>query len=388
MFNRQINRIDKTLNYSIEFTEFLKRGKRLLAFKDNEKLLFEVYDKNDELVHPYFFQIEQMIEAYEKSKDTELFSSIWIDKNFQQELSNNNHRFHQFSNKLSGYNDDIIIDLITNWISKNSPSNGNAWNSFNCTLRILNWLRMLLLLNTKSFNDEGRWEKIERSMFVQVKYISKNIEYHIPGNHVAIQYYVLWLFSNIFPEWKNVIDELKNSERLFVTEFINEYLESGLHFEQSFHYHIQITLIGLYYVYSKQNLNEKIDEEYLNTLRKATEVVDSLISKDQYIPMLSDNCFTFFHKNLSEDLSNISYLSQDLIEQSDVSEKANPITDLKNQYVIAILEESNLIFDVGNIGVAFNPGHGHSDLLSFIYGYNKYPIFIDAGTRKYSPLQE
>jgi hypothetical protein len=225
-------------------------------------------------------------------------------------------------------------------------------------------------------------------MFVQVKYISKNIEYHIPGNHVAIQYYVLWLFSNIFPEWKNVIDELKNSERLFVTEFINEYLESGLHFEQSFHYHIQITLIGLYYVYSKQNLNEKIDEEYLNTLRKATEVVDSLISKDQYIPMLSDNCFTFFHKNLSEDLSNISYLSQDLIEQSDVSEKANPITDLKNQYVIAILEESNLIFDVGNIGVAFNPGHGHSDLLSFIYGYNKYPIFIDAGTRKYSPLQE
>jgi hypothetical protein len=143
LFNRQINRIDKTLNYSIEFTEFLKRGKRLLAFKDNEKLLFEVYDKNDELVHPYFFQIEQMIEAYEKSKDTELFSSIWIDKNFQQELSNNNHRFHQFSNKLSGYNDDIIIDLITNWISKNSPSNGNAWNSFNCTLRILNWLRML-----------------------------------------------------------------------------------------------------------------------------------------------------------------------------------------------------------------------------------------------------
>jgi hypothetical protein len=387
-FDRQLKSIGKALNHSIEFEEFLKRTKKILTFRDNKSLLWNAYVKNDELVHPYFFQIEKVIEAYAKSKDINVISSIWIDKNIYPEISNNNHRFHQFSDNLSGYNDDLIIELINNWILQISPSKGNAWNSFNCTLRVLNWLRMLMQIKTSSSYANEHWKEIEHSMFVQAAFISKNIEHHIPGNHVAIQYYVLWLFSNVFPEWKNSIPELINSEKLFVTEFINEFLECGLHFEQSFHYHIQITLIGLYYLQSKHNLNEEIEEEYLNTLRKATEIVDCFISKDQYIPMLSDNCFTFFHKNLSEDTSNISSLSENLFGLSDGTKTVNPIVYLQNQYIIVNLEDSKLIFDVGNIGLESNPGHGHSDLLSFIYSYKKHPIFIDPGTRKYSLSQE
>jgi len=356
----------------------------LLTCGDNNSLLWNSYVKNDELVHSYFFQIEQLIEAYAKSKDSDIFSSIWTDNNFDMEIYNNNHRFHQFSDILSNYNDDVIIDSISNWIILNPPSKGKGWNSFNCTLRIFNWLRMLMLLKSFSFNDNDRWGKIERSMFVQVAYIIKNIEHHLPGNHVVIQYYVLWLFANLFPEWATSLAELKESEKLYVEEFLNEYLESGLHFEQSCHYHIQITLVGLYYLQSKRNLNEEIDKEYLNTLGKATNVINYLVPKNQNIPMLSDNCFTFFHKNLSEDLSNISALSNNLIEQTDVVNEINPIKDLQNQYIIASFKDSNLILDVGNIGLKSNPGHGHSDLLSFIYSYKNLPIFIDPGTGKYS----
>ena len=43
-----------------------------------------------------------------------------------------------------------------------------------------------------------------------------------------------------------------------------------------------------------------------------------------------------------------------------------------------------LIIDVGNIGLRNNPGHGHSDLLSFIYCSRGISVMIDPGTKGYA----
>lgn len=373
--------ISKVDNIEIsDLHEAIKKAEKLFALDD--KSIYKFGLKNPLQHHPYYFQAKDFIENI--SKDTYGFSKI---NSEDDEIINNYHRFFLFAEIFSDSNceQESRINLIINWIGNVPRSNKKAWTGFNATIRLLNWIKILIDIDKNFVINETDSKKIIRSIFENIYFVRKHIEYHIPGNHIIFQFYILWLISEIFPNWKDSKEINQFAYKNLVEEFDAEFLESGFHFEQSYHYHLQITLLGIYWKYNLSKLGKKLDPKIKSKIENAVRLTDKFILGNEYIPMLADNCFTFFHENNYEDFSNLNYLRNNIFNISDESKNNE---EIENQYIIANKFNKKLIVDVGNIGLPCNPGHGHSDIFSFLFSYKEQPIFIDPGTRKYNNSKE
>ena len=64
------------------------------------------------------------------------------------------------------------------WISSNSNRYSIGWNSYPLSLRITNWIKWAWIYETKLDT------KVSNSLYSQAKFLSKNLEYHLLGNHL------------------------------------------------------------------------------------------------------------------------------------------------------------------------------------------------------------
>lgn len=349
------------------------------------------YSTDFNLIHRYFNDVGELFVSYDKYKNKIDFENFWniIEVQTDLEIQNNYQRFYFFPETVeaNNFNPEFGLKLIDGWIDRFPPSKDISWNAFNCTIRLINWFKILKKLPKEYKINQNLWNKIQVSIYKQINYISSHIEYHIPGNHVIIQFYVLWLVSVVFPAWNKTIKIISEAEKLFKKELQNEFLTNGFHFEHSYHYHVQVTLFGMLWLIGMKNLNNFVEERVLKILKKASLLLEEFINPNGYLPMLGDNCFCFLTRNLYEDIELFKILKPMAFAGVFPKVKSSNVLDIKGLYVLARSFESEIIFDVSNIGLPNNPGHGHSDILSIIYSFKRHPIFVDPGTKKYSSDQ-
>ncbi|MCH7973374.1 MAG: alginate lyase family protein [Bacteroidetes bacterium] len=346
-------------------------------------------DTDFKLIHHYFNDVDEIFISLDRNKSE--FENFWkiIEDQTDLEIQNNYQRFYFFAEtiEVNNFNPEFGLKLIDEWIDRFPPSKDISWNTFNCTIRLINWFKILGKLPKEYKINRNLWNKIHISIYKQINYISSHIEYHIPGNHIIIQLYVLWLVSVVFPAWNKTIKKISEAEKLFKKELQNEFLTNGFHFEHSYHYHVQVTLFGMLWLIGMKNLNNFVEENVLKILTSTSLLLEEFINPNGYLPMLGDNCFCFLTRNLYEDIELFKILKPMALTGVFPKVKSSKVLDIKGSYVLARSFESEIIFDVSNIGLPNNPGHGHSDLLSIIYSFKGHPIFVDPGTKKYSSDQ-
>ena len=305
------------------------------------------------------------------------------------EIMNNLYRFHliaEISNELKMTPPEKIA-IIVEWIDNISVSRNSKWNGFNTSMRLINWMKILHSLPDQFQPESNNWEKIVNSIILHLKIISHNIENHVPGNHVLIQYFSQWLVYNIFSEWKNSeVYSTRNKNKL-LKEIGKEFYKDGLHFEFSFHYHVQVTLFSLIWLYGLSVLGQQISTEVKNKIAKASNLIKGFLFPDGTIPMIGDNCYTFLNSSLKEDINLCIRLTNLILSERNDNKKSDNKLVITKSYLISQVGDSKIIFDIGNIGYKSNPGHGHSDLLSILY-FNKELLFIDPGTNTYNNIEE
>lgn len=324
----------------------------------------------------YYKKLRIEISQFTNDKDLSVFKKMWNDKTDDVEINYNYQRFYLFNDVFNelDISEESRIQLVLGWIMHNE-NYSLGWTGFNCAIRLMNWLKILGDINTQNLNNES-WKIIQKSIYLQHKFNKSNIEHHIPGNHILFQYLSVWLISITFLEWIKEEEEKKALNNL-IQEFEKEFLDSGLHFELSSHYHLQITLAGLYFLDILKNNSREIPKTLKTKIYSAVDVINKLLI-GSYYPVIGDNCYNFFNEDKSTDIENISCLSNNV--PIDNSKK---IINFDNFYIICKNKKFKIIFDVGEIGPSQNPGHGHADVLSFVLGYNDFPIFIDPGTKRY-----
>lgn len=330
----------------------------------------------------YYQELKNIVNTVSDGSDVACFDNYWNKPSDDVELNYNYQRFYLFNEVFTELKtpDKIKIDLILSWI--NGTKNINfAWTGFNCAIRLINWIKILKSIDHENIGDQT-WNEIQSSIYQQHKFNKSNIEHHIPGNHVLLQYYSQWLISIIFPDWIKKSEEEKTLQKL-VSEIEKEYLNSGLHFELSSHYHLQITLVGMYLISHLEKLGHKVPNELSVIMSKAVALIDDFLIGDYY-PSIGDGCYNFFHESKYEDLQNLFYLKKELQIET---EKIREVTSYDDIYIVLRRKKFHVIFDVGEIGLKQNSGHGHADTLNFLLGYKNIPIFIDPGTRRYSNTQ-
>ena len=377
--------------YLVVFNKKLNRLNNVIAFKTiSEKLhnvigsdsIFQSGVEQSQNHFQYHNELKVNINDFTNTRDISVISNYWNTAADDVEINYNYQRFYLFKEVFDELEtpDEIKIQLMMEWVTKSNNVH-LAWTGFNCAMRIINWLKILNDISPENMPLDT-WSIIQQSIYLQHRFNLSNIENHIPGNHVLIQYYSAWLISKIFSGWETKIDSERSLQKL-LREIDVEFLDSGLHFELSTHYHLQISLVGLHLIGHLQNLNMKVPNGLMSTINKVASVTGNFVIGNYY-PLIGDGCYNFFHEKYDEDIQNIYHLRDKFLH----NKKMDPITNYYDQYIVIKNNNFHMIIDVGQIGLKQNPGHGHADLLSIVLGYNKIPIFIDPGTFQYNNKEE
>ena len=120
-------------------------------------------------------------------------------------------------------------DLIRKWIDENPIGIGNGWESYPLSLRICNWIKWSLAGNPLE-------ETALSSLALQTRYLSKEVEYHLLGNHLFANAKAL-IFAGAFFQGRLADAWLACGLRIMKAQLSEQVLEDGGHFERSPMYH-------------------------------------------------------------------------------------------------------------------------------------------------------
>lgn len=379
-------RISSLKDIETKYVEVNKKEKFInisdkLKFSGVNKHIWDLGTKFSSPNHNYVKFVEKLLNSYLNSSDENNLSKFWKHEHEDIEFIYNVQRMYLFKEIMESleYSDNQKLKVINSWIDNNPPEKGKAWMGFNCSIRLINWVKILSSIDNYDLIEDNYLEKIYCSIHQNLEFIKNNIEHHIPGNHVIFQYFAVWITLFLLDNNENKI-----YADLFEKEFNSEFLDSGLHFEKSTHYHLQVLQLGVYYSLIYFNNINIIPALLFDKIKKAYKILDGFSFQKNNLPLIGDNCYNFFHFNLQEDAQNLNALKEYL----EISENHSDILEISNDYFISKKFNSHIIFDIGNIGLRQNPGHGHSDLLSIIFSHNGVPIFTDPGTKRYSNKHE
>ena len=238
-------------------------------------------------------------------------------------------------------------------------------NPFPTSLRIINWIKFIckhkiydsLIINILAFD---------------VKRLSKNIEFHLLGNHLLENAFALYFAGNFFGNEKL----LKISKNIIKKQLNEQILEDGGHFELSPMYHS----IMLYRVLDCINLLElnKINEDksFIIKLKSKAELMMGWLQNIRYkngsLPLFNDSARGIC-PNSSKILNYFKKLNL-VSNKRSLSDSGYRKFSGKNYEFVA---------DVGAIGPSYQSGHGHADTFNFEFHINKIPIIVDTGISTY-----
>ncbi|MBK5285217.1 MAG: heparinase II/III family protein [Bacteroidia bacterium] len=259
------------------------------------------------------------------------------------------------------------ITLIHHFID-NTDFRSHSYDPYPASLRGINWIKFLI----KNTIEEA---KIDESLFRQYVKLSKETEYHLGANHILENGFSLLFAAFYFHDEKF----FQLAENILMKELQEQILPDGAHFELSTMYH----RIILHHTLDCVNM--------MMNKRTENDMLQNLLS-DKASAMLSwMNQMTFSNNEMPDlnDSANNIALSPD--ELNTYAQKLSIFTDKiplsVSGYRKISFPKYEIIVDAGNVMPPYNPGHSHSDMLSFCININNKPVIVDCGTSTYDNNQ-
>ncbi|MCK9539362.1 heparinase II/III family protein [Dokdonella sp.] len=267
-------------------------------------------------------------------------------------------------------------DLIARWIAQNPPGQGNGWEPYPTSLRIVNWIAWLLAGNAPD-------SAMLHSLAVQARWLRRRLEVHLLGNHLWANAKAL-VFAGSFFAGPQAEAWRARGLALLRRELEEQWLADGGHFERSPMYHaivladlldlIQLTQChpGLLPTPDVQRWREQVPR-MLRWLRVMSH-------PDGGIAFFNDAALDIApgHAALAERARALG-LKVDQAPLAAIEALAD------SGYVRLAAGPAVLIADVGAIGPDYLPGHAHADTLSFELSLDGRRMLVNSGTSVYAP---
>jgi uncharacterized heparinase superfamily protein len=262
------------------------------------------------------------------------------------------------------------VETMERWMEENPPGKGNGWEPYPLSRRISNWVGWLI---GDSMQAELR-ANIEKSLAVQVEWLSRRMEWHLLGNHLLANAKALVMGGAYFAgdsadRW------LCEGTEILRQELREQVLEDGGHFELSPMYHALILedildLINLAAVYPQALGRE--EKEWREIAGKMLGWLAQLTHPNGQLGYFNDSV-----QGVAAEAAALKMYAGRLA----VEERRVPLGP--SGYVRLEAGGTVALFDIGPIGPGYQPGHGHCDLLSLELSHYGRPMITNSGVSTY-----
>jgi hypothetical protein len=233
------------------------------------------------------------------------------------------------------------------------------------SLRGINWIKFMSI-------HEIRNAQIDKCLYQQYQILSKNLEYHILGNHLLENAFSL-LFGAYYFKNANLYDvSLKILEEQLEEQILND----GAHFERSPMYH-QIILFRVLDSINLLRSNDWKQRKLLDLLEeKASKMLcwlECISSTRGDIPMFQDSAI-----GIAPSTNQLINYANEL----NIHWESNARL-LESGYRKLKTGALELIANIGEVAPSYQPGHAHADEFNFMLYSQGEPIIVDTGISTY-----
>lgn len=270
--------------------------------------------------------------------------------------------------------------MAKDWMTANPPGTRPGWDPYPLSRRIVAWTNIGLDLI-----DIPGWEPFWRqhlgpSIWQQAAVLRENLERDLENNHLIANYKALAWVGLLFPNWPEAQHWKRFGLNRFWKEIHRQVLPDGGHNERSISYHA-IVMHDLDDIAMLCECAETpAPEDIKRILNRMNHFLRGMQAPDGSYPMLNDSV-----PGYPCDWSRLTIGKND--SDQSIQETAVPRTlSLFPDTGYAVIRRNNdqyLYFDIGHMGPAHLPGHGHADALSVnLFAGGKWRI-VDPGVYTY-----
>ena len=338
----------------------------------------------------------------------------------------NRHKHFVTLGKAYNYTKNIkyyeeFVRQLTDWLEENPYGVGVNWTStMEVAMRTISWIWAYLLFRSiPQFSELASC--FLKAIFLHGKHIYDYRSEHLHStNHIIGEAAALYLISVQLPFLdKNAKWRLK-AKQIIEREVKRQFYIDGGSKEQSFSYQRFVLNLMLQVCIFSKKIDDKFSDNFETMLVKMAEFMMYSIGPNNELPMIGDSdgarglplisnkefwvekdifClgaalfgrgeFKFFADEFTE--SAAWMLGDEGYKQFCSIEEEKPkilSTEFRESGYVVMRDSWNkglyMLLDAGRLGIGKVAGHGHSDLMSFIFSAFNKSIIIDPGTYTYS----
>lgn len=277
-----------------------------------------------------------------------------------------------------GADESLGLAFINDWIQHNPVAQGDGWEPYPVSLRVVNWIKFLL---RHAALDHSH---VHESLFLQTRWLAQRPEYHLLGNHlfkngVALLYAGSYFAGAEAQAWRS------QGLKIVMQQLHEQVLPDGGHFERSPLYH----LLMLEDVMDCLNIAQAqywCSQAQLTLLREKISLMWRALAvmrhEDDDIALFNDcalqsapqpSALACYARALGVELTPLAFFDQ----QAMLALPDFGLYKLQNA-------AGRLLFDVGAIGPDYLPGHAHCDTLSYELSLGGHRCLVNSGTYQYA----
>jgi uncharacterized heparinase superfamily protein len=268
--------------------------------------------------------------------------------------------------------------LLCDWVAQNLPGQGDGWEPYPLSLRVVNWVKWAL-------GGVALPPTAKQSLAVQVRWLTGRLENHLLGNHLFSNAKALVMAGLFFngPEADAWLDQ---GLRILAHEVPEPLLPDGGHFERSTMYHALALEDMLDLVNATQCFANRLSAKQQRQVDDWPELACKM-----YVWLLAmchpDGEFSLFNDaafDIAPSVAELdSYVRRLFVDEATQGPSPSLVLLKESGYVRLAHGLAVAILDVAPVGPDYLPGHAHADTLSFELSVGPHRVFVNSGTSCY-----
>jgi uncharacterized heparinase superfamily protein len=293
---------------------------------------------------------------------------------------------------LDGPKDSSLLHRATrialSWCDQHPRGTEIGWGRFFLSLRIVNWLKFLVrnAPRAERIGDGAQIERVLASLRIQILSLESRLERELLANHLlknakALVFAGALLEAPESDRWRGL------GQQILREQIAEQILPDGGHVERSPMYHAWILddLLDIQCLFESCPPDApECALEVTQCIKSMSRYLSQIIHPDGEIPLFNDSQLDVTRPTAQI----LSAAGAPLANSSQSGIEVKALCDTGYAIIRNTTARSFLIFDCGPLGPDYQPGHGHSDVLSYELSLHGQRVIVDTGVSSYEQAPE